>query len=806
MSDRRSIPVRGTPKDECSLDEAGARQDPATVEGLPPSGDAICELVVGGMDCPSCADDIRRSIGRLQGIERVDVDVVGGKVRVALDEGSVTRAEIASAIREAGYPVEDRDARRLVFTVEGMDCADEIRQLEGTVGRLEGVTNVSFDLVRRRMVVAGSRTAVEIQRAVKASGMTAHPEGETERTLTFWERRGRLVVTVASGVLLAAGVALDWLGASDRVTVPMLALAAISGGWFIAPRGWRAARAGALDMNFLMTTAAIGAAVIGEWGEGASAIFLFSVAQLLETFSMDRARNAIKAMMDLSPSEASVRRDGREQTIPVAEVSVGETIIVRPGQRIPLDGVVSDGRSAVNQAPITGESLPVEKETGAEVFAGSINEHGLLEIRVTKLVEDTTLARIIHSVEEAQASRAPSQSFVDRFSRVYTPAVVALAVLVFILPPLLGLGGWDVWFYRALAMLVIACPCALVISTPVSIVSGLAAAALGGVLIKGGAHLETAGAVTTVAFDKTGTLTEGRPSVTDVFALGDLDESEIIGLAAAVERGSEHPLARAVLARIEADGIEPPLATEFEALMARGVRARVGDRLVFVGNERLARENGTLTAAAAIALERFESEGKTSVLVSIASEPVGVIAIADTVRAEAPAALQALRDTGVRRILMLTGDNEGTARAVAGRLGVDAFHAELMPDDKVRIVRDLEASGERVAFVGDGVNDAPALAAATVGVAMGAAGSDVALETADIALMGDDLSRLPFAVHLSRTTLGIIRQNIWFSIAIKGVFLVLALVGWATLWMAVASDMGASLLVVLNGLRALRVR
>jgi Cd2+/Zn2+-exporting ATPase len=604
------------------------------------------------MDCPSCADDIKRSLGKLEGIDDVRVDVVGGRVRVTYADGKLARGDIARAIRSVGYRVEDGEAHRAAFTVEGMDCADEVRQLEGALAHLPGVTNVSFDLVRRRMVVEGALTAAEIQRAVKATGMAARLEGEERRPLTFWERRGRLVVAIVSGVLLAAGVALNWLGVGDAATVPLLALSVIVGGWFIAPRGWRAARSGALDMNFLMTIAAIGAAVIGEWAEGASAMFLFAVAQLLEAYSMDRARNAIKALMDLSPTEASVMRDGGEQSVPVAEVEVGETIVVRPGQRIPLDGEVTGGRSAVNQAPITGESVSVDKEPGAEVFAGSINEQGVLEIRVTKLVEDTTLARIIHSVEEAQASRAPSQSFVDRFSRIYTPAVVALAVLVFLLPPLFGLGGWDIWFYRALAMLVIACPCALVISTPVSIVSGLAAAARGGVLVKGGAHLKHAGAVTTVAFDKTGTLTEGRPSVTDVVA----------------------------------------------------------------------------------------------------------------------------------------------------------HHAELLPDDKVRIVRALEASGERVAFVGDGVNDAPALAAATVGIAMGAACTDVALETADIALMADDLSRLPFAIGLSRSTLRIIKQNIWFSIAIKGVFLVLALVGWATLWMAVASDMGASLAVVVNGLRALHLK
>jgi Cd2+/Zn2+-exporting ATPase len=767
---------------------------------------AVCELRVGGMDCPSCADDIKRSLSKLEGIEDVRVDVVGGKVRVSYAEGKLARGDIAGAIRRVGYKVEDGDARRAVFTVEGMDCADEVRLIEDKLGRLPGVTDLQFDLMRRRLVVEGAVTSAEVQRAIKETGMTALPEGEEARPLTFWERRGRLVTTASSGVLLALGVALEWEGAGGRVTVPLLAASAVVGGWFIAPRGFRAARNLSLDMNFLMSVAAVGAAAIGEWGEGASAMFLFAVAQLLESYSMDRARHAIKTLMDLSPTEATVRRGGGEQVVPVSEVNVGETIVVRPGQKIPLDGEVVAGRSAVNQAPITGESIPVDKEPGAEVFAGSINEQGALDVRVTKHVEDTTLARIIHAVEEAQATRAPSQTIVDRFSRVYTPAVVALAVLVFVFPPLLGLGDWGTWFYRALAMLVIACPCALVISTPVSIVSGLAGAARGGVLIKGGAHLEHAGAVSVVAFDKTGTLTEGKPSVTDVLPLGGFDEAGVLRLAAAVEQGSEHPLARAVLAEARARAVTPPASTDFEAMPGRGVRASVEGRVVYLGNERLCREMGTCTPEAEEALRRFEREGKTATLLATEDGPVGVIAIADEVRPEARAAISELRAVGVRKIFMLTGDNGGTARAVAERLGVDEVCAELMPEDKVRIVRELEASGERVAFVGDGVNDAPALAAATVGLAMGAAGTDVALETADIALMGDDLSRLPFAVRLSRTTLRIIKQNIWFSIGVKGVFLVLALVGWATLWMAVASDMGASLLVIVNGLRALRVR
>ena len=792
-------------KDSKTIQLSGQSSEDSNPRDVKAEG-AVCDLSVGGMDCASCADDIMRALGRLEGIQDVRVDVIGGNVRVAYADGKLARGDIAAAIRRVGYPVNDGESTQASFIVEGMDCADEVRLIEDKLGKLPGVTNLAFDLMNRRLKVDGAITSPEIQRAIKEIGMTARPESEQARELSFWERRGRHVTTVISGIFLVLGLALEWYGVAEYVAVPMLAISTVAGGWFIAPRGFRAARNLALDMNFLMTVAAVGAAAIGEWSEGASAMFLFSVAQLLESFSMDRARNAIRALMDLSPTEATVKRDGRETTVPVADVTVDETIVVRPGQKIPLDGIVLTGHSAVNQAPITGESIPVDKEPGAEVFAGSINEQGMLEVRVTKYVEDTTLARIIHAVEEAQATRAPSQTFVDRFSRIYTPSVVAFAVLIIFVPPLLGLGSWGEWFYRALAMLVIACPCALVISTPVSIVSGLAGAARMGVLIKGGVHLENAGAVSILAFDKTGTLTRGKPVVTDIMSLNGLGETEILRLAASVEHGSEHPLARAIIDKAVERKIKPHLSSGFKALIGRGASAVVEGRAIYLGNERLSRELDTYTAESDEILKRFEDEGKTSILITNETEVLGVIAIADEVRPEARHAIASLRKAGIRKIVMLTGDNEGTARAVAEKLGVDQFYAGLLPDDKVRVVRELEEKGERVAFVGDGVNDAPALAAATVGLAMGAAGTDVALETADIALMADDLSHLPFALRLARKTLWIIKQNIWFSIGIKAVFLVLALVGWATLWMAVASDMGASLLVILNGLRALGVR
>lgn len=703
-----------------------------------------CNLRVGGMDCPSCAASIDRALTALAGVQDVQVDVVGGTVRVRYAPDALSPADLSGTIRHLGYTADEAKAQQ-------------------TIARPDGRLHVRYPVPARRKSV---------------------------------------LLVAASGILLVLGVALTWFEWPAWITVPPLALSVITGGWLVFPRALRAVKNRALDMNVLMSVAAIGAAVIGQWGEAASAMFLFAVAQLLEARAMDRARGAIRALMELSPAEATVRRDGLDLVVPASEVVPGERILLKPGQRAPLDGVVIRGTSAVDQAPITGESMPVDKEPGAELFAGSINGHGALEIRVTKHARDSTLSRIIHTVEEAQASRAPTQSFVDRFARVYTPAVVGLAVLIAVLPPLFG-AEWGTWIYRSLTMLVIACPCALVISTPVTIVSALAGAARRGVLIKGGAYLERAGTITTVVFDKTGTLTHGRPVVTDMVSLDGHDEALVLQLAAAVEQHSEHPLAQAVLAAARGRGLSLPEVRDFEALSGRGARALVNGQVVVLGNERLSREMGHGTPAAEAALAMLESRGKTAFLLMNGAGALGIIAMADQLRPEALASIHALRRAGVRRIILLTGDNEGTARAVARELGIHEYRSGLLPSEKADVVRRLVSSGERVAVVGDGVNDAPALAVATVGVAMGAAGSDVAIETADVALMGDDLSRLPLVMRLSSKAVAILKQNIAFAIAIKAVFLLLAAFGWATLWMAVAADMGASLIVVGNGLRAL---
>ena len=778
------------------------------------SASATCTLSVGGMDCGSCAQSVERALRELDGVQDVRADVVGGKVTVQYVQGKLGRSDLAAEIRRLGYRATDAgSAVTTSFEVEGLCCAAEARQIEAKLATLPGVSRLAFDPLNHKLTVEGGTPPADVVRAVGELGMKARQIGAEREEASWWDRRGRLVLAAVAGVFWTGTLAAQYLLGRELWAGVLAAGTVVTAGWYVFPRGYRAAMNRTLDMNFLMSVATIGALLIGEWEEAASVMFLFAMAQLLESYSMDRARNAIRALMDLSPAEATVLRGGQELRVPVDRVEVGEIVVVRPGEKVPVDGEIVSGASSVNQASITGESIPVEKEPGAEVFAGTLNGEGALEVRSARPAADTTLARIIHSVEDAQASRAPSQTFVDRFARIYTPLVVGTAVLLAVLPPLLGLGSWGEWFYRALVLLVVACPCALVISTPVTVVSALAGAARRGILIKGGLHLENAGRVRTIALDKTGTLTLGEPSVTEVVALNGASTARVLALAAAAEARSEHPLARAVLRHAEAEGIELPAVAATSAIVGRGVRANVDGQMIYVGNARLFEDLGGLDADTRNTLHRFEAGGQTAVLVGTSATdgsgpPLvqGMIAIADRLRPEAAEALRELHRSGIRHIAMLTGDNPGTARAIADALGggLDSVHAGLLPEDKVAAVHALRREHGTVLMVGDGVNDAPALAASDVGVAMGSAGTDVALETADIALMADDLSRLPTTIRIARKAQGIIRMNIAFALLTKVVFVVLAALGYATLWMAVFADMGASLLVVLNGLRALQ--
>ena len=702
-----------------------------------------------------------------------------------------------------------------VFRVEGMDCNEEVVILERRLKPLVGLEAVSADLIGQRLRVkydAAKLTTAAIVDAAGQTGMRMWLEHE-EPAIGGADIEWRWRLMVACAVAMAAGFLLTAAGLTTEAAACLIA-AAVAGGVFPARRAVAALRSRTLDINTLMIVAVAGALVLSEWIEAASVVFLFAVAQWLELRTMERARQAIRALLDLSPREALVRGGGLERRVPVEEIRIGDEILVRPGDKVPLDGRVVSGHSDVNESPLTGESLPSDKVPGDEVFAGTINGRGMLDVRVTRLVRDTRLARITHLVETAQTSRAPVQSFVDRFASIYTPAVLVLAVSVAIIPPLAGAVDPAAWFYRALVLLVISCPCALVISTPVSIVSALSAAARNGVLVKGGAHLERLAAVRVVAFDKTGTLTQGELRVTDVFTRGATHADELLRYAAAVESCSEHPVARAIVAHARATGIAVSLAVRFASVPGMGAEGGVGAARVVIGNERLFKARAIDIPAdmaddipADMAdLAHARDEGKAVVLVAANGVLQGGVALADRPGDTAREVITLLREQGVRWVVMLTGDHERAAARVAAELDLDEHHAQLLPEQKHGFVGALRHRHGAVLMVGDGINDAPALAGADVGVAMGAAGSDAALETADVALMSNELLRLPYTLRLARATLRNVRMNVAISLVLKAAFLVMAVTGIATLWMAVLADTGASVIVVGNALRLLRAR
>lgn len=715
------------------------------------------------------------------------------------------------------------------YHVRGLDCAEEMAALRATVGRLPGVTDLSFDLLDGTMRLEADPSVVNdpaVLAAVREARLEAVriPPGGAVNSRgpkqTFWAEHGRLLACAGSAVFTAAAFLVHavWhgglrhaLAAGEEVpphiyplpVILLYGLAVVIGGWFIAPKAWSAIRQRRADMNLLMTIAVLGAIGIGQWFEAASVTALFSLALWLESWSVGRARRAVQALMTLSPPTARVvgEDDRSEIEHPVEDVLPGARVAVRPGERIPLDGVILEGATTINQAPITGESIPVVKQPGDEVFAGTINNEGAIRFRVLRPARDTTLARILRMVEDARQRRAPVEQAVERFARYYTPAVMVMAALVLVIPPLAGHGAWGDWFYRALVWLVMACPCALVIATPVSLVASLTAAARKGVLIKGGVYLEIPASLRAVALDKTGTLTNGHPEVQAIIPLDNHTPVQLLATAAGLESQSDHPLARAVLRRAAAGGVAPRPASDHQAVPGKGVYALIEGRRYWIGNHRWLHEMSLEDESLHRRLESLEDEGHSVVIIGQSQHVCGLMTLADELRPGARAAVRRLKALGIRQVTMLTGDNEGTAAAIARAAGVDSFRAELLPGEKQEAVGELSRRYGPVAMIGDGVNDAPALAAAAVGIAMGAAGTDAALETADIALMSDELSRVPWLIRHSRRTRRVIRANLIIALGIKAVFMVLAALGRATLWMAIAADMGASLLVISHGLR-----
>jgi len=704
------------------------------------------------------------------------------------------------------------------YRVRGLDCAEEVAALRDTVGPLVGGGDkLAFDLLNGRMtLLPGARPVSDarIARAARRAGLAAEPWRTGEAAATEGLPRGRLWLTAASGVALAVGLAVQagegLFGTRAGAGLPLAAVLAYAlaialAGRPVVVKAWWAARRLRPDIHLLMTLAVAGAIGIGEWFEAATVTFLFALSLALEGWSVGRARRAISALLRLAPETVRVRLDsGEERATAATEVAVGTRFVVHAGERIALDGRVVAGESAVDQAPITGESVPVAKGPGDAIYAGTINREGVLEVASTKAAGETTLARIIRMVEEAQGRRARVEQWVERFARVYTPIVIVLALAVCLVPPLAFGLPWQEWFYRALVLLVIACPCALVISTPVSIVAALACAARAGVLVKGGNFLELPARLAAVAFDKTGTLTCARPEVVALVPLDGHSERELLERAAALEARSNHPLAGAILACARARGMAAPAAESLRLLPGKGVTGEVAGERFWLGSDRYRVERGLNAGEAAARAEALEREGKTVIMVGNERHVCGLVAVADAVRPGAAEAVARLRALGVRRLVMLTGDNRATAEAIAREVGLDAVHAELLPEDKMQAISRLVASHGTVAMVGDGVNDAPAMAQATLGIAMGAAGSDVAIETADVALMTDDLGRLPWLVAHARRTVAIVRENIVCALAVKAVFVALALAGLASLWGAIAADVGASLVVVANALRLLK--
>ena len=723
------------------------------------------------------------------------------KASAATPKTREANPETPSGAPPSGAPLGDLE--RTVVHVEGMDCASCAATVEKRVSALPGVSRATVNFAAGRLDAEHDPglSLEELEGAVRAAGYGVAKTEEAERT-NLW-RTPRVLLTAASALLFLAGLALSVAGAPQ---VPQVALvgtylaAIVVGGVPIFRAAVAGLRARHLDMNVLMSAATVGAVGIGEWAEAASVVVLFAAGNALQVYAIDRTRGAVRALVRLAPNEVLVRREASEMVVPADEVGVGETVVVRPGERLAVDGKVVEGSSAVDEAPVTGESVPVEKGPGDGVYSGSLNGQGGLLVRATKRAGDSTLQRIARLVEEAQAKKAPAEQFVDRFSRVYTPVVVAAAVVLAVVPPLLG-GGFGEWFYRALALLIIACPCALVISTPVTVVSGIGAASRRGILVKSGAALEAAGRLKALAFDKTGTLTEGRPVVSRTVALGGRDEAEVLALAAALERRSEHPLAHAILTA--ADGFELSPVSGFRSVAGRGAEGEVDGKRYLIGSPRLFAERGIYLDGANAALRAVERAGETPVVLGDNGGPLAAFGLADSLRPDAKATIEALRRAGVEELVMLTGDAEAPARRVAEELGV-GYRARLLPEQKIAAVRELVAEHGDAGMVGDGVNDAPALAASSVGFAMGAAGTDVALETAEVALMQDDLPKLAEAVRLSRAAEGIIKQNVVVSIAIKGLFVLLAPFGLVALWLAVLADMGTSIAVTLNGLRLFR--
>ncbi|MGX9135165.1 heavy metal translocating P-type ATPase [Rummeliibacillus sp. JY-2-4R] len=716
-------------------------------------------------------------------------------------------------------PLDEPQNEKQTYRVEGFSCANCAGKFERNVKELPNVEDAKVNFGASKISVVGRATVKELEKAGAFENLKvtveqpfhATPkviEKSKEKKVPFYIKHSTLLY---ASLLIVLGYISHFVnGEQNWITILLFLVSIVIGGFSLFKVGLQNLTRFDFDMKTLMTVAVIGAAIIGQWSEAAVVVILFAISEALERFSMEKARKSIRSLMNIAPREAIVLRNGHELTVPVEQIKIGDIMIVKPGQKIAMDGVVVKGNSSVNQAAITGESVPVMKTIEDEVFAGTLNEAGVLEVKVTKYVEDTTISKIIHLVEEAQGERAPSQAFIDKFAKYYTPIIMMIALFVVIIPPLFFGANFSTWLYQGLSILVVGCPCALVISTPITIVSAIGNAAKKGVLIKGGNYLEEMRALKAIAFDKTGTLTKGVPVVTDFEVFEpNVNENEVIALIAALENRSQHPLASAILQKVEGLHISYKSINveNFSSITGKGVKGLINQLEYLIGSPKLFEElHVDMSEHILTHMRKLQSECKTVMFFGTKEKIIAVLAIADIVRESSEEVISKLHEMGVKKTVMLTGDNIGTARAIGQKVGISEIRAELMPEEKLNIIKDLRKEFGKVAMIGDGVNDAPALAASNVGIAMGGAGTDTALETADVALMADDLRKLPFTIKLSRSALNTIKANITFAILIKLAALILVIPGWLTLWIAIMSDMGATLIVALNGLRMMKVK
>lgn len=696
------------------------------------------------------------------------------------------------------------------YRIEGLSCTNCAGKFEKNVKQLPGVTSATVNFGASKISVEGQTTIEELEEAGAFENLIIRDDQENDEQVrskeSFIKRNIALIISL--GFILVAVISQLSLGEDHLLTKALYILAIIIGGFDLFKEGFSDLIKLDFSMESLMTIAIIGAAFIGEWAEGSIVVILFAISEALERFSMDKARQSIRSLMDIAPKEALIRRNNVEQLVSVDKIDIDDIMIIKPGQKIAMDGLVINGHSSVNQAAITGESVPVEKQLDDEVFAGTLNEEGVLEVKVTKKVTDTTIAKIIHLVEEAQGERAPAQAFVDKFAKYYTPFIIIMALLIVVVPPLFFGGDWNKWLYQGLSILVVGCPCSLVISTPVSIVSAIGNAAKNGVLVKGGVYLEEIGHLRAIAFDKTGTLTKGKPVVTDFIATSSETDINYLSIISSLESLSQHPLASAILNEADKTNVDYKSIQieDFQSITGKGLTGIHQNIHYYIGSPKLFSASVIEETAVKVQYRQFQEQGKTAMYFGTDEQILGVIAVADEVRDSSAAVISELHKLSIEHTIMLTGDNTKTAESIGKQLGVTEIKGDLMPQEKLDSIKALRTTYNKVAMVGDGINDAPALAASTVGIAMGGAGTDTALETADVALMGDDLQKLPFIVRLSRQTLKVIKQNITFSLGIKLLALLLVIPGWLTLWIAIVADMGATLLVTLNGLRLMKVK